>query len=188
MRTAILDADEVLLSFVDPFLREVERRTGIRRTVDDILGWDMSAFYPEEHRGIVRQTLRDVVHDPEFVRRQLPLGDAVAAVRHLVGNGWRLFVLTAIGTSPGVVGARTECLLGHFGPDAFEDIHFVDRAEEKPEVLRRIGAAVFVDDHPETVLNSTVATMVFDRPWNRDIPVPVRRIRSLGELAAPDTA
>lgn len=153
-----IDADGVLVDFINPFLAAANRVTGLSKTVHDLPGWDMLPMYPEDKH---EEILSNIVQ-PGWCGSLKPLPGAREAVDELRKLG-KVYCATSPWTSKTWHSERTEWLMEHMGFDRHDVIHIHDKW-----CLRGL---TLIDDKAETLVKWHEVTgqigILWTQPYNQ---------------------
>ena len=185
-RTIAFDFDDTLYDSVRLFLEFNRNNFGGTATYDDI---GAGNFY--EYLGITEEEETNrwnlFYSDPKFWDGA-PHPETAKTLIHLK-KGYRIVILTA--RSQAWQHQVTSWVEKHL-PNIFEEIIFADSDEFKNEkkvfICGKKNISHLVDDNIGQITSCLECTdpkvgiIVFDRPWNRMIPLSVPRISSVGAV------
>jgi len=169
MTTIALDLDDTLVDTTSVLLDWIEARTGMRLP-DEKLGTYELGVDAAETDAIVA-----AFHADRMDQKIRALGGAAEACRSLDAAGFRLVVVTS---RKAAISAHTIELVERCFPDTFAEIHSIGYTADKTAMLRKLDAALFIDDHFRHVAlaaSAGIPSILFrDLPWNRSKPWPHR--------------
>ncbi len=150
-----LDADGVLLDYLPAWLNALKERTGYELRVSEVRQWDITNYLPKNlHKELY------AARTPALYRTVKPIPGAVAGYHKLLARGHCLVVITS--DRPNFVAEKKSCIERYF------PVSRIVLAEHgrKRDTLR---ADIFIDD---ALANDP--DILFDQPWNREVPHPGR--------------
>lgn len=172
MKNIILDVDGVLLNWVDPFVKWVEKKYGMTPNPD---------FYPHIYNvaswyGISYEEGLALVNEFNASGTLLQaLPGTKRFIKQLKANFWRIHIVTACGKAQ--VEFRLKNLECVFGKDFIASFSHVEPYESKEKELQKFDGSgyIFIDDHirhVQTGLNMGLSAILMTTPQNSHLPTP----------------
>lgn len=178
-RTFLVDVDGVLANFAKAFLAHANKVTGLHRTVEDVLDWEMLKLYPadswdEISAGVAQEGfcygLEVLPGAREGIRTLRSLGTVLAVTSPWSSRSW--------------CWERTSWLEDNFGFSSKDVLHV---SGERKALVR---GDMLIDDKASTVIDWKQANpygvgVIWDATYNRNTPSPgVLRARSWQRVVA----
>lgn len=140
---------------------------------------DVKEFHLNKAYGLTRQEGRKLWRslEKEIYQLGIPLANAAKALNKLAREGHRIYFITA---RPKIrnIEAITRNWLKKYGFPYTGD-NLVMNAQDKGKIARKLGVELFFEDAPdhlENLVKNRVPVVVVDAVYNRDFPVPLKRI------------
>ena len=154
-----VDCDGVLADFINPFLEMANSLTGLQKTPQDIVGWDMLPLYPEDKH----ETILNHLVQPGWCLQLKPYPGAYEGLRELRNLG-PVKCATAPWTSKTWCWEREEWLKKHMGFSRHEINHIHDKWD--------LRGVTLIDDKIETLVKWGEETgrtgILWTQPYNRN--------------------
>jgi len=159
--TILVDADGVLVNFVDSFLAVANGISGLSLTYTDVVEWDIFKPFPEKFHAEISAA----IEAPGFCLGMSDLPGAVAGLDRLRTLGDVVCVTSPMATKTWVW-ERTEWLIRHAGFKSKEIIH--------ASAKHHVRGAVLIDDKYETLVdwkfhNYNGDAILWHAPYNASI-------------------
>lgn len=161
--TILLDADGVLLNWLDTFCEDHDL------TRDEFFQLDKA--YPEDNKKHIAR-----FNETARIGFLPPIAGAVEGVAALKNLGYEIQVVTSFGTSPYAVRLREDNLKRIFG-DVFTRIHCLPLWDNKQYFLKKTFPEkdyFFVEDsigNAEKALEIGLQPIIFTQSWNANKPL-----------------
>lgn len=147
--------DEVLVELLSSWLEYLEVKTGLHRSIEDIVEWDMRKAYPNIPDDVIFEPLTN----PDFWKNVSPVKGAYYYLKTLKEEGNEIYVATS--SYPESFHYKMEnCLLKHFDFLTPKDIICTHHKNFL------IGDLLF-DDYPENLRNFNGVRVLKDTPYNK---------------------
>ncbi len=177
-----LDFDDVLFDFNGGLLTFHNEIYGTSYTAEDVTQWDFKELWqchPDEAMRRMREFVTSKYHDLAS-----PIKGAVDAVKYLKRHH-DLHIITA---RDSVLRVPTKRVSQKYFPNSFKSFNFLHHNDvnvlgTKGEVCTLLDVALMVEDslgNVETLSQSGIPTLLFDRPWNKTNMLPLHVTRVFG--------
>jgi FMN phosphatase YigB (HAD superfamily) len=184
MTQILLDLDETILEFSDPFQKWLGDAHGL-----------FSAYRLKDHHNIPKLFNIDITltmalvaefHRSPQMEYLEPLPCAVSVLPALYRAGYRFIAITACLNEIKTVERRKANLRAAFGFD-FDEVHCIGLVPSKKEALELYDSSIWVDDlyhHAAQGAELGHKSFLIDRPYNRHTNHPdVSRVADWHEIA-----
>lgn len=151
----LIDADGVLEDLSQKWVEYLNETYGTSVRYEDLTEWDMTAAFP----SLTREQVYAIDHDEEFYSRLEPIPGAVEAVRELLADGHRIFVVTT--TPYQVVKAKLDRAIFPYYPFlSWKDVIITcDKHLIRGDVL--------IDDGVHNLLGGEYRKILVTAPYNK---------------------
>ncbi len=169
-----LDFDDVLFDFNAGLMVFHNATYGTSYTIQDVTQWDFKELW-QCHPDEAMRRMQEFVMSP-YHNITEPIIDAVKYVK-LLKESFDTPVITARDKKLII---PTREVADKYFPGCLNEIHFlhdndVNVLGTKGEVCKRLGVSIMVEDslaNAETLSDSGIPTLLFDRPWNQAETLP----------------
>lgn len=140
---------------------------------------DVQDFYLDNAYGLTPKEGQKLWRtlEEEIYQLGVPLKHAVEVLNHLAEQGHHIYFITARPGLKNIESVTRRWLKEHGFPYNGENL--IMNSQDKGKVAMELGVELFFEDAPdhlEKLVKSQVPTVIVDAVYNRDFPVPLKRI------------
>ncbi|MBA4547867.1 HAD hydrolase-like protein [Thermoactinomyces intermedius] len=140
---------------------------------------DVQDFYLDKAYGLTPKEGQKLWRslEEEIYQLGVPLNHAVEVLNDLADQGHQIYFITARPDLKNIESVTRKWLKEHGFP--YNGKNLIMNSQDKGKVSKELGVELFFEDAPdhlEKLVKSQVPTVIVDAVYNRDFPVPLKRI------------
>lgn len=140
---------------------------------------DVQDFYLDKAYGLTPKEGQKLWRslEEEIYQLGVPLNHAVEVLNDLADQGHQIYFITARPGLKNIESVTRKWLKEHGFP--YNGKNLIMNSQDKGKVAKELGVELFFEDAPdhlEKLVKSQVPTVIVDAVYNRDFPVPLKRI------------
>ena len=151
-----IDMDDTIVNLLESWVKVLNQKHGTFVQVEQITDWDITKFFPMLSPNQIFEPL----YQEDFWRNVKPKKDAVSYIKHLIDDGYRIYICTNSNYKTLKV-KLDEVLFKHF-------IYFSPNDIIVTSNKQLIDADILIDDGVHNLVGGSYKKILMDAPHNQN--------------------